>query len=92
MEAIIDKRVNKAITFHDVLNGFLERRGTATAIMELNLTQDLASVDQDALLLVFMYLKKVYDNLDHGWLLKTLEGYGKGPKMWGIMVEYWARQ
>ena len=88
MEAIIDTRVKKAMTFHDVLNGFLVKRGTATAIMKLNLTQDLASVDQDKLLLVFMYLKKAYDNLDHGWLLKTLEGYRTGPKMWGILVEF----
>ena len=35
-----------------------------TAIMELKLTQDLASVDHDPILLVFLELSKAYDNLD----------------------------
>ena len=45
---------------------------------------DLASVDQDPLSLVLLDLIKLYDNLDCGRLLKTLEGYGAGPKMRGI--------
>ena len=44
-EAIIDKRIKKAMTFHDILHGFCAGRGMRTAIMELNLTEELASVD-----------------------------------------------
>ena len=60
--------------------------------MELNLAQELSSMDQDSLLLVFLDLRKEYDNLDCGQLLKTLEGYGSRPKMRGIMAEFWAHQ
>ena len=35
-----------------------------TAIMELNLEQELASVDQDPLFLVFLDLRKAYESLD----------------------------
>ena len=38
------------------------------------------SVDQDSLLLVLLDLRKAYDNLYQGWILRILEGYGAGPK------------
>ena len=78
MEAIIDTHINKAITFHDILHRLSVGRGTRIAIMELKLTQDLPSVDQDPLLLVFLDLIKVYDKLDHGQLLETLDVYREG--------------
>ena len=49
--------------------------------MEVNLAQELVSVDQDSLLLVLLDLRKAYDNLYQGWILRILEGYGAGPKM-----------
>ena len=67
-------------------------RGKWTAIMKLNLAQELASVDQKPLFLVFLDLRKTYDNQYCGRLLKTLERYGAEPKMWGILAEFWARQ
>ena len=91
MEAIIDTCINKAVKFHDFLHRFCAGRRTGTAIMELKLVQELASVDQDTLFLVFLDLRKEYDNLDHDQLLKTLEGYGAGPKMRGILEEFWVR-
>ena len=60
--------------------------------MKLNLAQELASVDQKPLFLVFLDLRKAYDNQYCGRLLKTLERYGAEPKMWGILAEFWARQ
>ena len=59
-----------------------------TDIMYLKLAQEMASVDQDPLLLVSMDLIKSYKNLDRGQLLKTLEGYGAGPKIWGMLAEF----
>ena len=64
---------------------FCTGRGTGTATVELKLAQELASVYQDPILLIFLDLRKMYDNLDRVRILKTSEGYGVGPKMWGIL-------
>ena len=85
MEAIIDTRIKKAVTFHDILHGFFAGRVTGSAIMELKLVQELESVYQYLPVLVFLDLRKAYYNLECGWLLKTLEGYGAGPKTWGVL-------
>ena len=58
MEAIIDTRTNKAVTFHDVLYRFFAGGGTETAIVELKPAQDLESVDQDPLFLAFLEPRK----------------------------------
>ena len=84
MDAIIDKRIKKVVTIHDVLHAFSVGRRTGKAIMELKLAQDLESVDQDPLFLVFLDLRKAYENLDCGHIPKTLGGYGAGPKTRGI--------
>ena len=80
-EVIIDTRIKKAMMFHDVQRRFIVGRGTGKIIKELKIVQDLASVDQDSLFLVFLDLIKLYDNLERRWILKTLEGYGVGPKI-----------
>ena len=49
-------------------------------------------MDQDPLFLVFLDLRKEHENLDCGRLLKTLEGYGAGPKMRDILAEFWEWQ
>ena len=90
MGVIIDTYIKKAVAFREVLCGLRLGRGTGTTIVELNLAHYLLSVDQDLLFLVFLDRRKAYENLERGWLLKTLEGYGAGPKMQGIMAEFWA--
>ena len=60
--------------------------------MELKLVQEFASLDQDPLFLVFLEQRKYYNNLDRGRLLQTLEGYGAGPKLWGLLAEFWSFQ
>ena len=60
--------------------------------MELKPDQELESVDQDPLLLVFLDLRKAYDNLDWGRLLNTLEGYGVGQKLRRLLTGFWSRQ
>ena len=59
-EAIIDTNTRASIRFHYVLHGFRMGRITGTAILELKVAQELASVDQDPLFLVFMYVLKAY--------------------------------
>ena len=59
--------------------------------MELNLTQELASIYQSSLFLVFLYLRKAYDTVVQERLLPTLEGYGAGPRLCGILETFWDR-
>ena len=60
--------------------------------MELKLTQELESVYQDPLFLVFRDIRKSCNNLDCGTLLQTLSGYREGPKIQGPLLEFWSRQ
>ena len=76
VEALIDTRLCASIQFHDVLHEFRSGRGSGTAIMELKLSQELASIDQESLFLVFFDLQKAYDSVERDRLIQTLEGYG----------------
>ena len=69
---VIYTRILKVVQFHNVLHGFHKGGGTGTKITELKLAKELASVDQDPLLLVLIDLRKDCDNLDCGRLLQTL--------------------
>ena len=62
MEAIIDTRVKKAVTFHDCLHGFRAQRGTHTAIIEAKLIQQLAFFHGVALFDSFVDLKEAFDS------------------------------
>ena len=57
-EALIETRIRASLQFYDVLHRFRAVRGTETAIMELKLAQDLASIDHEPLFLVFLDLRK----------------------------------
>ena len=92
VEAIIDTRIKMVVKFHDVLNIFCASRGTGMAIMELKMAQELVSINQDPLFLVFLYLWKSYNTLDCVRLLQTFEGYGEVLKMRGILAELWENQ
>ena len=61
VEALIDTRLRTSLQMHDVLHGFRAGRGTRMAIMDLKLVQELASIDQYPLFLVFLDLRKAYD-------------------------------
>ena len=54
--------------------------------MELTLAQELESIGEDPLFLVFLDSWMYHDNLDRGLLLHTLEGCRSEPKMSGIMM------
>ena len=81
MEAIIYICLRESVSLYDVLRGFLSGRRAGTAILELNLAQELDIFDQDPLLLVFLDLQKAYNTVYQGRLMTTLEGYGSGPHM-----------
>ena len=89
LKALIDTRLRSSLHIYDVLHGFRARRGTETDIMELNIVQDIGSIDQEPLFLVFLDLRKSNDTLDWGCLLITPEGYGEGPCLCGISETLW---
>ena len=86
VEAVIDTQIKSVVQLHYVLHGFCTGRGIGTAIMDLRLAQELENVYHDPIFLVFLDLRKLYDNLDRGRLLQTLEGYGAGPNLWGLLA------
>ena len=64
VEDLIDTRLRASLQMQDVLHRFRDGRGTGTAIMELMLAQELSSIDQSPLFLVFLDLRKAYDTVD----------------------------
>ena len=60
---------------HNVIHGLRAGRAKGMDIMELKLAQDLASIYQEPLFLVFLDLRKAYDIVNRERLLITLEGY-----------------
>ena len=89
VEALIETRLRASQQMNDVLHGFRAVRGTETAIIELKLDQDIASIDHDPLFLVVLYLWKAYDTFYQDRLIITLEGYGSGPRMCGLLDTLW---
>ena len=57
--------------------------------MEIKLSQELAYVDQDPLSLVFLSLRKAYDTVDHGRIIRALEEYSVGPQMYELLATFW---
>ena len=54
--------------------------------MEMKLAQELDRVYRNPLFLVFIELRKSYDNVDRGHLTQTLEGCGVIPRLCGLLV------
>ena len=92
MEAIIETLLRESVRLHEILHGFHVGRGMGTEILELRLAHELASVDQDPLLLVFLDLHKAYLTVDCDHLLTTLEGYGAGTHMCRLLEMFWYQQ
>ena len=92
VEDIIDTRLQARIQFQNVLHGFCVGRGTGTEITELNISQDLARVNQDTLFLVLLELRKAYNTVYHGRLISTLEGYGAELHMCKIIATFWVHK
>ena len=92
VEAIIDTRLRESISFHKVLHGFSVGKGTVAAILDPKLSQELASIYQNPLFLVFLDLRKFYDTVYRVRLLTTLEGYDAWSHMHGILEEFLERQ
>ena len=92
VEAFIDTCICASLQFHDILHGFRSERGTREAIMDLKLAQELASVDTKPPFLVFLDLWKTHDTIDRDCLIPTLEGYGAGNRLFGLLGNFWSHQ
>ena len=91
-EALIDTGQRASLQFHDGLHGFRSRGGMGAAIMKLKLAQELARADHKPLFLVVLDLWKAYDTVDRDRLIQTLEVYGAGPHMCGLLETLWDHQ
>ena len=49
-------------------------------------------MDQGPKFLVFLDLRKAYENTEWKRLLKTIDSYGALPKLWRLLAEFWSRQ
>jgi hypothetical protein len=77
------------IEFHDCLHGGLPKQGTGTASIEAKLAQQLAWHDQCPLYEIYLDLKKAYDTINRGCMLKILEAYGVGPNFLRLQNSFW---
>ena len=88
---ILNRRFTSSITYHDALHGFRAGRGTETATLEVKLLQQLASIREEVLYVIFLDLTKAYDALDRSRCIEILEGYGVGPSARRLLTTYWRR-
>ena len=89
VEALIETHLHASLPIHNFLHGLRAGRGIGTAIMYLKINQELVSIYQDSIFLLFLYLRKAYDTVDLDRLLITLEGYGVVPWMCEILETFW---
>ena len=83
LEAIIDTRVKKVVSFHDILHGFQGRYPGSQAG---------TGVGQVPLLLIFLDLRKAYDTVDREEAMTTMEEYGVGPNARRLLQAFWDSQ
>ena len=86
--AILNCHFTASITYHDFLHGFREGRSTGTTTLESKLLQQLATLKEEVLYVIFLDLHKAYDALDRSRCLEILEGYGVGPKARRLLTTY----
>jgi Reverse transcriptase (RNA-dependent DNA polymerase) len=89
ISAIITKRINSNIHFHEAIHGFRKFRGTGTAIIEMKLRMQLAQRTTEPLFMIFLDLKKAYDTLDRGRTINILQGYGVGKMTCNLIKTIW---
>ena len=78
--AILNRRFTASITYHDFLHGFRAGHRTGTATLKSKLLQQLAALWEEVLYVIFLDLRKAYNNLETSRCLEILEGYGVGPR------------
>ena len=88
--AILNIGPTASITFHDFLHGFWAGCGTGTSTLEEKLIQQLATLREEVMYVIFLNLHKVDDSLDRSMCLNILEGYGVVPQAFWLLWIYWS--
>ena len=60
--------------------------------MELKLPQEFSRMEKDPLFIFFLHMRKAYDMIDRGCIIRTLEGYGAGPHTCDTLEIFWYHQ
>ena len=63
-----------------------------TETMDFVLAHDISSINPYPIFLVFLDLRKAYNTVDCGRLIKTLEGYSLVPQMYKLLAILWSHQ
>ena len=88
IEGCIEARL-QILPCHEALHGGLQGKGTATAIMEMKLAQQLAYLEQTPLFSIFIDLRKAFDAMDREKCLQILTDRGVGPKTTRLIDNFW---
>ena len=87
-----NSHLRSAITLHNPLHGFKQGRGTETATLEENLSQQLAGIFHKTLFQVFLDAQKAYNVLDQERCMEILKVYGILRKLRRILQRFWKKQ
>lgn len=89
---IIYQLIKCNLVFHDIIHGFRTSCGTGTEILDVKFIQKLSCKESIPLYMVFLYLRKSYENIDRGNTLKILSQYGLGYKTIKIIYSFWNKK
>ena len=89
---VINLRMATSIQFCEEVHGFRKQRGTFTAIGETKIRTQMATCNSETLYQVFLDLRKAYDSIDRGRVLKLLEKYKVGPNLRRYINNVWQKQ
>ena len=90
--AVVNCRLKRSVTIHDVLYGFKTGRGMGTLTLEEKLVQQLVGIVHKPLLQMFLDVHKAYDYLDRGRCMEILRGYRMGQNMARLIDHHWDNQ
>ena len=69
---VVNCCLKSSVLLRDALQEFIESRGTVTATLEANLSQNLARFAYDPLFCVFLGIRNAYDSLGRERCLELL--------------------
>ena len=89
---IINLRMSGVIQFCAEVHGFRKKRGTYTAIGETKILMQMATCRNETTYQIYLDLRKTYDSIDRGRILKLMEKYKVGPRLRRYVKKVWDNQ